>query len=173
VIFLSFFTFASLLNLLPFRLLELDQTVSTFAIAMVYSGYLIGVVVALGSVALSRRLGGELRAIVLALTVFLVAVVLFAIPNLPMVFVTMWVFCAGMFLVHSVLSGLLNHRASQRKGVVNGIYISSYYLGGTIGSYLPAYIYRHLGWEWYIASLGLLVGLAIIIAGSLKRDLGE
>ena len=52
-----------------------------------------------------------------------------------------------MFTVHSVLSGYVNHLARRRKGVVNGLYVSLYYAGGTLGSYLPVVIYEARGWN--------------------------
>lgn len=169
VIFLVFFVFASLLNLLPFRLVELSDTVSSLRIAAVYSGYLVGIAVALGSMAITRRLGGEVPAILLGLAVYIIAVLLFALPSVALIFATMWVFCAGMFLIHSVLSGYLNHRASEAKGVVNGLYISFYYAGGTLGSFLPGYVYRHAGWEGYIGCLAVVVTAAAAVAFGLRR----
>lgn len=170
IIFLVFFVFASLLNLLPFRLTELSAAVSDSRIALVYSGYLIGVVIALGSTVIVARLGGERRAILLGLGAYLVAVLLFVLPSLPMIYLTMWLFCAGMFLIHSVLSAHLNHLAAERKGVVNGLYISCYYAGGTLGSFLPGLLYRHLGWSAYIACLALLVAAAVGLARGLSRE---
>ncbi len=164
IIFLVFFVFASLLNLLPFRLTELSAMVSDSHIALAYSGYLIGVAVALGSTALVTRLGGERQAILLGLGAYLSAVLLFILPSLPMIYATMWLFCAGMFLIHSVLSAYLNHLAPERKGVVNGLYISSYYAGGALGSFLPGLLYRHLGWSAYIACLALLLAAALWLA---------
>lgn len=169
VIFLVFFVFASILNFLPFRLRELSDSVSEFRIAMVYSGYLIGIVVALASITIIRRLGNEVRAILSGLAVYALATLAFAAPSVPLVFAVMWLFCAGMFLVHSVLSGFLNHRATERKGLVNGLYISFYYAGGALGSFLPGHLYRHFGWEVYIAGLSLLVTLAIGIGVGLRK----
>lgn len=170
IIFLVFFIFASLLNLLPFRLTELSDTVSGTLLATVYIGYLIGIVIALSSIAITHRCGGEVPTILLGLSVYALGIVLFALPNIPMIFATMWVFCAGMFLVHSVLSGYLNHQATEYKGVVNGLYISFYYAGGTLGSFLPGYIYRDLGWGSYIICLFVLVSIALAIGVNLRRS---
>lgn len=169
IIFLVFFVFASLLNFLPFRLLELSEDVSEFRIALMYSGYLIGIVIALSSLAISRYCDGEIRTIRLGLVVYALATLAFILPSVTLIFAIMWVFCAGMFLVHSVLSGYLNHQAAERKGIVNGLYVSFYYAGGTLGSFLPGYIYRHHGWEGYILSLLLLVTLAVGIGVGLRK----
>lgn len=169
IIFLVFFVFASLLNFLPFRLLELSEDVSEFRIALMYSGYLIGIVIALSSIAISRYCGGEIRTLLLGLVVYDFATLAFILPSVALVFAVMWLFCAGMFLVHSVLSGYLNHQAAGHRGIVNGLYVSFYYAGGTLGSFLPGYIYRHHGWEGYILSLLLLVTLAVGIGAGLRK----
>lgn len=173
IIFLVFFVFASLLNFLPFRLLELSENVSEFHIAMMYSGYLIGIGVALSSITISRYCGGESRTILLGLLVYGFATLAFILPSVALIFTIMWVFCASMFLVHSVLSGYLNHQATTHKGIVNGLYVSFYYAGGTLGSFLPGYIYRHHGWEGYILSLLLLVTLAVGIGLGLTARHGS
>ncbi len=168
IIFLVFFVFASLLNLMPFRLKSLDASLGEFAIALVYSGYLVGIAIALGSVGIARRLGGEVVAIRTGLALYLAAVVLFVIPDFRAIFGLMWLFCAGMFLVHALLSGLVNQHAQHRKGVVNGLYIASYYLGGTVGAFAPALLYRWAGWNVYIASLVLAVIAAGVLALRLR-----
>lgn len=170
IIFLVFFIFASLLNFLPFRLTELRDTISGTLLATVYTGYLIGIVIALSSIAITRHCGGEIPTILLGLSVYAVGIALFALPSIPMIFTTMWVFCAGMFLVHSVLSGYLNHQATEYKGVVNGLYISFYYAGGTLGSFLPGYVYRFWGWGSYIVCLFILVAIALVIGIGLLRS---
>lgn len=171
IIFLVFFVFASLLNLLPFRLTELSQELSEGRIALVYSGYLVGVIIALSSMTLTRRLGGEAPTILLGLGAYTLGVALFALPSTTAVFAVMWLFCAGMFLVHSVLSGYLNHRALERKGVVNGLYIAFYYAGGTLGSFLPGWLYRHFGWNSYIVLLLGMLGVALGLGVALRRQM--
>jgi hypothetical protein len=46
------------------------------------------------------------------------------------VFAAMLIFAAGMFTLHSVLSAFLNHLETERKGLINGLYVSAYYCGG-------------------------------------------
>ena len=171
VIFLVFFVFASVLNLLPFRLKVLQPEASESAVAMLYLGYLVGSVIALNSTRLVAWFGGESRAILVGLACYAAGMALFALPRPGYLYVSMFVFCAGMFLVHSVLSGYLNHLASERKGVVNGLYVSLYYSGGALGSILPAILYRHFGWNVYLGVLGLLLFVACLAALSLRRVL--
>ncbi|MDO6460615.1 MFS transporter [Granulosicoccaceae sp. 1_MG-2023] len=153
VIFCVFFTFASLLNALPFNLRENDAGISDFVISLVYAGYIVGVVVALQVARISRLLGGDLRVIQTGLVLFAAGTALFALPGTVTAITVMFVFVTGMFMVHSTLSGFLNHIAAEHKGVVNGLYISFYYSGGAIGSWLPTLVYSRFGWQLFICVL--------------------
>jgi YNFM family putative membrane transporter len=170
-IFAVFFCFAALLNSLPFRMLELDPDVSDLTIALMYTGYLIGIGVALSAARVAEKLGGEVRAVAVGTGLFLLSVLATVVPDTLFLFVDLFLFCAGNFLVHGTLSGFLNQRAQRRKGVVNGLYIAFYYCGGAIGSFAPAIIYRHFGWEWYIATLCLLLALAFVFIARMSRAL--
>ncbi|MDX1799538.1 MAG: MFS transporter [Marinobacter sp.] len=163
-IFCAFFVFASLLNYLPFRVSELAGTASPGHISLMYTGYLMGIVVALLARRLVRLLRSERRVVLTGLIVYLVATLCFLTPSIPVLFVSMFVFCAGMFTVHSVLPGLVNQLAPDYRGVVNGLYLSAYYLGGTIGSFLPGLLLSSGGWSLFIAGLVAVLVAAISTA---------
>jgi YNFM family putative membrane transporter len=54
--------------------------------------------------------------------------------------------------------------------VVNGIYIASYYLGGALGSWLPAEFYRLTGWQPFLLVLAVVLG---VVSWSLMRLLSQ
>lgn len=171
IIFLIFFCFASLLNALPFRLTELQHHTSELTIAIMYSGYLIGIVVVLNGGRINRWCRGERNTVFLGTMGFLGALLLFTVPSVIVIFFNMFLLCAGMFLVHSVLAGYLNHVARQDKGIVNGLYIALYYAGGALGSYIPAFIYRSFGWHLYLLFLCSLVLIAMATVKLLQNTL--
>lgn len=159
-IFFVFFAFASLLNYLPFRLKALRPEIMESTISLVYLGYLIGVLVALNGVRIADRLGGELRGVFLGIGLLCFGVVGMSTDSVAGIFAFAFCVCAGFFTIHSLLSAYLNHVTSGRKGVVNGLYISSYYAGGALGGWLPGYIYRGVGWDAYLGSLLAILLLA-------------
>jgi MFS transporter, YNFM family, putative membrane transport protein len=159
VVFCAFGAFASLLNFLPFRLTELGLGLSERGIGLMYSGYLMGVVVSLVSLHLATRIGGAMNTMLVGVVVLMSALVFFAMGSLWVIFAGMFVLCAGMFLIHSLAPGVLNQRTGEQRGVVNGLYIAFYYAGGTTGSFLPGFIYHGFGWHAYLASLGVVVAV--------------
>jgi MFS transporter, YNFM family, putative membrane transport protein len=169
VVFCAFGAFASLLNFLPFRLVELDTGLNETGIALMYAGYLMGVVTSLVSLRLSRHVGGPVNTMLLGTIVFLAALLFFAGNPVWLMFLGMFVLCAGMFLIHSLAPGILNQATGERRGVVNGLYIAFYYAGGATGSFLPGYIYHGLGWHLYLGSLALAIAFAAWLLWGMKR----
>jgi YNFM family putative membrane transporter len=77
-----------------------------------------------------------------------------------------------MFTLHSVLSAFLNHLETERKGLINGLYVSAYYCGGAMGSYLPGFIYQGVGWSAFIAFLLLLLAMLTALSLMLRHAPG-
>ncbi len=75
VVFCAFGAFASLLNFLPFRLVELGTGMSESGIGLMYSGYLMGVVVSLVSLRLASRIGGTVNAMLVGTLILVTALV--------------------------------------------------------------------------------------------------
>jgi YNFM family putative membrane transporter len=77
-------------------------------------------------------------------------------------------FAAGMFTLHSVLSAFLNHLETTRKGLINGLYVSAYYSGGAVGSWLPGHLLQASGWTAFVGLLTALL-LGVLLLGILLR----
>ncbi|TVM36025.1 MFS transporter [Oceanidesulfovibrio marinus] len=167
IVFCVFFVFASLLNFLPFRLSQLGGGVSELRIGAMYAGYLVGIVVSLMAPRTVRALGNEMRAVLLGLAVFLCVTPVFAVAGAGLSFAAMFVFCGGMFQVHSTAPGLLQRMAGNHRGVVNGLYLSFYYVGGALGTSAPGLVYEHFGWETFVLMLAGVLAFALILAVSL------
>lgn len=168
IIFCCFFVYTGLLNFLPHRLASLDSGISELRIGAAYLGYLMGIVVALTSRRICRALGGERNAMIAGLALHMAATALFTLPWLTAAFLSMFPFCAGMFLVHALAPGLLNSLSGQNRGLVNGLYIAFYYTGGTLGSFLPGLVYTRFGWTALVALLCGMLGLALLLARGLR-----
>ena len=147
-LFTVFFVFTGILATLPFRVEEIAPGTGSFIISLVYLGYMIGVPMAIYSDRLQKWVGSEKKLLLAGLGITEIGLFGYLPPNLIMLFVFMLILAGGMFLIHSTLSGFLNDIASEHKGVVNGLYVSVYYISGTIGSWLPTLLYQQLGWRW-------------------------
>ncbi|MGB5707471.1 MAG: MFS transporter [Arenicellales bacterium] len=160
-LFAIFFVFLGILSLLPFRIKEIDPNASSFLISMVYFGYIIGIPTAIMSEGLVKRMNSEQKVLIAAVIANIIALVTYLAPQLAILFIMMLFLAGAMFLIHATLSGYVNHIAKEHKGVVNGIYVSVYYLSGTLGSWLPVLLYRHLGWQAVIVFSISILALSI------------
>lgn len=160
-IFSVFFVFAGLLNFLPFELKRLNPSFGETGIGFMYSGYIMGILVSLNIRRLIAWFGSQFTMAATGLCIYALGIVGFMAPHHATMFAAMFVFCTGMFMVHALLSGSVNTLASRNRAIANGIYISFYYLGGTLGSFAPGVLYEHFSWRWFLTGLLCMVGAAM------------
>lgn len=167
-IFCLFFVFAALMNFLPFELKSINPEFRETGIGLLYLGYSMGILVSLNTRWIINRFGNESDAISMGIVVFGVGTLFFMIENYIVMFITMFVFCAGLFTSHALLSGFVNKLAQQNKAIANGLYISFYYTGGTLGSVLPGAVFERFGWQAFLVQLFFMVCLAFFVTRRLK-----
>ena len=170
VAFTIFFAFMALLTFLPFRLKEIDPSYSAFVISMMYSGFLMGIGVSAGATRIIRWFGGERRAMIVGLAVFGISVLLINVPSGAGIFAVMFVMCGGMFFVHAAAMGTVNKLAADYRAVTNGLYISLYYSGAALGSYLPGLVYQEFGWGAFTGVLAAAIAVAVVITRGLRMS---
>lgn len=173
MVFCFFLVFAAIMNYLPFRLTELSPNANEFRIGLAYSGYLMGIVVSLNAVRIHQRFGGAEWSMVAGMICFILALLVMVLPQVSALVGGMFLLCGASFLIHATATGYLNNYMSQHKGMVNGLYVTFYYGGGAIGSYLPGYAYRSLGWEGFIAVLIVVLVIALLLSLRLQRQAGR
>ncbi|MFT5503950.1 MAG: YNFM family putative membrane transporter [Gammaproteobacteria bacterium] len=152
-----FFVFAGILNLIPFHIQALDSAISPFMISLLYLGYLMGAPISFYSDLVSRKFKDDRKALLFGLLSLFIGLVSFLVVDFYGFLVMMFLFSGGFFFIHASLSGMSNHYAKEHKGVVNGLYVSVYYVSGALGSWLPAYYYEWAGWNSLVMVFCLLL----------------
>lgn len=170
MIFSMFFMFAAVLNFIPFRLREIDPASSSMVIGVMYTGYIMGIVTSLNSMKLIKIFRGEVNAIFVGLSVYLLSLMLFISSNIYIMFLGMFIFCAGMFMSHTIASGYVNKMADSKKGVTNGLYVSFYYSGGTLGSVVPGLVYENYSWNTFLVLLAVIMFTTLLLGRTALRD---
>lgn len=168
-IFCLFFVFAALMNFLPFELKRINAAFRETGIGLLYLGYSMGILVSLNTRRIINRFGNESDAIGAGILVFGVGILFFTIENYLVMFLAMFIFCAGLFTAHSLLSGFVNKLAQQNRAIANGLYISFYYTGGTLGSVLPGAVFQRFGWYAFLLQLFSMICLAFFFTRRLKK----
>ena len=156
-IFCLFLVFSAVMNFIPFRLTDLSDQADSMRIGLIYSGYMMGIATSLGAPWLIRYWGGEVSVIRGGLLLLGAVLACLATSSVALLFVSMFLFCGVMFLVHTTASGLVNQMAgNNHRGLTNGLYVAFYYAGGSVGSIAPGIIYRQFGWSSFLLLLAAI-----------------
>lgn len=156
-----FFVFSGMLNYATFRIYEISATAGQLAIGLLYVGYLLGLFVSLSAQSLSQKYGGANRVSMLAYAVFFVAVAMTMTTSEWVLYCALFVFCGAMFLVHSLATAATNALAvdTDDRRLLNASYLTFYYGGGVLGSYIPGLVYQGFGWTAFVIGLLLITVL--------------
>ena len=147
LMFSIFFVFVGVLNILPFRLKELDPSTSESQIGLLYLGYGVGIVVSLYIHRIINFFNKEMRAILFGIAIFFISTLLYVVSNPLIIFLNVFLFCLGMFIVHTVSTRIANSLKQTQKALTSGMYLTFYYIGGTVGSIIPPMFYQLYGWN--------------------------
>ena len=172
-IFCLFFVFSAMMNFLPFELKRISTSLGETGIGLLYLGYSIGVLVSINTRRIIRLFGTEVNAITVGILLFAAGTMIFMVERYQIMFVGMFVFCTGLFMAHSLLSGYVNKLARENKAIANGVYISFYYSGGTIGSFAPGLVFHLYGWQAFGLALLAMLALALVFVRLLKKAVAD
>ncbi|BDB64316.1 MFS transporter [Helicobacter cinaedi] len=162
-VFVMFFSFQAVLNTLPFYAKEMFPHISQNELGRLYLGYSIGIVVSLLANPIIKLCGGREKTIFLSLNLFAIGLCVFLLHSLMWIYVGMFVMCFGSFIAHSVLNALNNSLNPKYKAASSGLYLSFYYTGGTLGSYLSSFVFELFGWQMLIISLAITLSLTSFV----------
>ncbi len=168
-IFALFFVFSAMMNFLPFELKLLDPTAGEAGVGFLYFGYAMGIFVSLNSRRIIRYFGNESDAVRGGIVIFFAGTSMFFVSDYKMMFAAMFIFCAGLFMAHSLLSGFVNKMSRTNKSIANGMYISFYYMGGTFGSFLPGFFFENYGWNGFLIFLQAILIFSLLCITMLKK----
>lgn len=147
LMFCMFFVFAGVLNVLPFRIKDISSSINEFQISLLYLGYGMGILVSLMSKKIVKLFKNELNTILVGMSIFITVCFFLNSENVIFLFGMLFIFCIGMFTVHTMSTGLANSMKLEQKSLTSGMYLTFYYLGGAMGSYFPSFIYEKYGWD--------------------------
>lgn len=167
--FLILFCFQGTLNFMPLYVSSLDPSTTAAQIGFMYLGYIIGILAALFSQKIIKFIGGEIKTISIGFMIFSCACLMMLYGDFWQLFFAVFVLSAGMFIINSTLSALINTISTKQKGITNGLYLASYYAGGALGTTLPTYIYRPFGWNTLCLILGIILFVSALIFYQSKK----
>ena len=166
--FLSMGTLVALYNFLPFRLGQAPYELGPAAIGSIFLLYAVGSWSSAWAGRQVARHGRQRMQWLMALLMTAGIALTLAMP-LWLIIGALALYTFGFFAVHSVASAWVGHRAGPRRGLVSALYLSSYYLGGSVVGTATGWAWSHAGWPGVTAAALLCGGAVIGIAWRLRR----
>jgi YNFM family putative membrane transporter len=166
--FLFMGAFVGIYNYLGFRLSLPPYSLGPAAIGAVFLLYAVGSVSSAWAGHLADRLGRRFIILMMS-TCMALGIAITLASSLPLIILGLAVFTFGYFAVHAVASGWVGRRAGSRRGLVSALYLSSYYLGGSVIGSIAGWPWTRAGWTGVVVALLLCVGAVLAIATYLKR----
>ena len=103
---------------------------------------------------------GRRRSFIAAVVVGIVAVLLTLAPSLTLLLTGLAIFATSIFVTQAAASSHVGATAEHDRGLALGLYATFYYVGGSVGSSLPAVLWSAGGWP---ACVAFVVGVQIVM----------
>ena len=130
----------------------------------VFVVYLLGAVATPLAGRLTMRVGRK-RTVLLAGAVAAGGLLLTLAPSLVAIVAGMALVAVGIFTEQVLSIGYVALSARQARSSAVGLYVTCYYIGGSLGGVLPAWVWTHLGWPGCVALVLLVQCAAMTITG--------
>lgn len=165
------FTYASFyLAAAPFRL-------NAAELGSIFFVYLLGVVVTPQSGRFMDRFGFRSTA-VLFCCMMITGLLLTLLKSLPAVITGLAIFSSGVFIAQAAATVQTGAIARRARSSAAGLYVTFYYLGGSLGATITGWFWRWAGWPGCVALLAAISLFSFVLARLSSRtadpiDAGE
>lgn len=169
----TLFTLVATFTYSTFYLADPPFRLSTLALSYLFAIYLVGLVVTPFGGFLVTRIGMR-RGMAVAIAVCAVGEALTLSHSLwVVIFPGLGLLCSGVFIAQSTATSFLR-MAAPAGGRVSaaGLYLSSYYIGGTLAGVLPSYVWNLGKWPACVALVEAVLACMLLFALIGWRNVG-
>ena len=167
--FCLFFAFIAVFTYLPFHLEAPPFNFSPATTGLIYLVYATGLLSSPLSGVLTKRLS---RRVVMALGMLVALTANFATLTSSALFliVALLILCFGNFATQSTATSFVATQADHDRAGANSLYLFTYYLGGSLGAFLPGLLWTRFGWPGVLIFTCIMLILGISAALILCRE---
>lgn len=166
--FLLMGSFVTCFNYISYRLAAPPYLLSQSAVGAIFLVYVIGIPAPPWFGALSGRIG-HAPVLAAAISMMLVGLAITVAQPLLAVILGLALLSAGFFSAHTIASSWVGVRADGAKAQASSLYLLTYYVGSSIAGWLGGRLWEAFGWHGVAGFVGLLLGMALVIALRLGR----
>jgi len=163
--FCVLFTFVTIFTFVSFRLAGPPFFLSTAALGTVFVTYLAGVVVTPFVGRGVARLGRP-RLVLGALAIWAAGLVLTLVPSVTAIILGLSIAASAGFICHASSTSYVALTARQARSSAVGLYVTFYYLGGSVGGMAAGLAWVAAGWP---GCIGVALVVLAIVANLVRR----
>ncbi len=168
--FTVLFSLVGVFTYVSFYLAKSPFNLSPAALGSLFFVYLAGCVVTpLAGRFLDRH--GFHRTALLSVSMSVSGLLFTLIPWLPVVIVGLAVFSSGIFVSQAAASVLTGRVAEHARSAAAGLYVTFYYIGGSVSSVATAWFWLHGGWSACVALFATVSLATLLFSGVSGRSL--
>lgn len=153
------FSLVALFTYVTYHLAAAPYGLGPAALGEIFFVYLVGAVIAPTAGRFLDRIGFRRGLQGAAATVVVGACFALRAP-LESIMLGLAIACSGAFVAQAAMTGFVSETAGSRRSTALGLYLSAYYLGGTVGAALPGLFWGFGGWT---ACVLIVVGMQAFI----------
>ena len=164
------FSLVSIFTYVSLRLAQAPFHLGTGAIGGIFAVYLLGVAVTPVAGRAVTRFGRAPVAVVAICSGILGALMTLA-PDLTVLVLGLALFSAGLFVLQSVATGFVPQAAVGSRSAAVGLFVTTYYVGGSLGGVVPGTFWQQYGWSGCITLVcGVLLMIGLLAYWLWSRD---
>jgi predicted MFS family arabinose efflux permease len=162
------FNFIATFTYVSFHLAAPPYGFSATLLGAIFFTYLVGTAVTpLAGRAINRF--GRRGFVLMTLGVWTIGALMLLLPQLPAIIVGLIVCATCGMLCQAISTGAVTALAGQGRSSAVGLYVTAFYVGGSVGGALPGLTWERGGWPAAVAMvIAMLAVMAVIVAAAWK-----
>lgn len=166
------FSMTATFTYVGFKLAAPPLSLSTSLLGGIFVIYLLGMPAALASGGLLKRFGRR-RLMTAAILLNVAGLGLTLSGALAAILAGLTLFAAGTFIAQPLSVGYAGSAFPQARSVAVGLYVGSYYVGGSLGGVVPAAVWPSFGWPGAVAVVVAVQLAALALAMAAWWEAGK
>jgi MFS transporter, YNFM family, putative membrane transport protein len=161
--FMVLFGLVGVFTYVNFYLAGAPYRLNPAQLGSIFLVYLLGIIVTpLAGRFLDRA--GFFKTMMLAVVVSSCGLLTTLTHRLSIIIVGLALFSSGMFVQQAAATSQTGRIATRGRSVAAGLYVTVYYIGGSVGAVVPAYFWAHYGWPGCVAVLWFSSAVTLVLA---------
>ena len=164
------FTFIATFTYVNFYLAAPPFNLSAAALGSIFAVYLLGTMMTPLTGKLVARFGR--RPLVIRIVgIWIGGLLLTLVPSLPVIVAGLAITAACGFVCQAISTSYVVVTAGEGRSSAVGLYVTSYYVGGSVGGALPGLAWNTAGWPGCVAMVAVVLVLIGLVVGRFWTEL--